>query len=59
MDFPVFATYDRVGGCPRNDEQVHHVDSVGSGLLGGGGSPAQQVDWVALVTGGGNAWGCR
>jgi hypothetical protein len=58
MDFPVFATYDRIGGCPSNDEQVHHVDSAGSGLLGDG-SPAQQIDSFALVTVGGNGWGCR
>jgi len=56
---PLFAAYNRVCGCPRNDEQMQHVDSVGSGLVGGGGFPAQQVCSAALVTVCAEAWECR
>jgi hypothetical protein len=42
-----------------NDEQVHHVDSVCDGLLGGGGSRAPQVRSAALVTVCAKAWGRR
>jgi hypothetical protein len=53
------AAHERVCGRPRNDEHMRRVDSVDSGLLGGGGSPAQRVCSAALVTVGAKAWECR
>src|SRR6185436_5799102 len=46
----LFAGYERVCDCPRNDEHMQRVNSVGSGLLRGGGSRAQRVCSAVLVT---------
>jgi len=51
-------TYDRIGGRPRNDEQVLGVVSLSSGLLGGGRSLSLQICSAALIVGA-MAWGVR
>jgi len=47
------------GSARSGDGQMHHVDGVGNGLLGGGSWWPRLVCSAAPVTVAAKAWGCR